>query len=1421
MKRRTVLTCLIALLGGVAGNSQPQMEYHVDHLSVEDGLPHVDVMDILEDEKGFLWIATLSGLCQYDGYRVKVFRLDDQEAPDRNRCNSMALDKSNRLWLGTQGGLVVFDIMSAREHKVRIREHYWEFIGEHDVQIRLLDSEGYLWITVDGQLLRLRTEGSQVLEVENMSGIIRFPGRPVISSMLEDRSSLYWIATDQGIFQIRKKDGHFVPGDHYHMDSERFAMSSNNVNSLVMDPEGNVVAGTIKAATVFFVDMEAEPEAYVREVKELGIETRLMNRQKDLERFNKVWQLRSAQVDSRGIFWFATDGGILRLEADSLYGEYRYSFFGKSESQFSSLNSETINMLFVNREDCLFAGTYGGGVNFFDTRQKRIFWLRKDFEKPDESLKENVIRSIEEDASGNLLIGTQNGGLDFYDLKTGQVTHVDLGVRPEDGASRNTVRALKLEKDRYLWIGTINELLCYDLRQNRIRELPVEVREATSLEHGYITDIQVDGFGNLWISAWYGGIFRCIRNGQDPLSFTRVDRISTSGDINSICITEDKREVMAGSRQCLIHFRLQPDGEVESYRVYSTFQEDGQGPGADFIWDIVPLEKDLYYLGSIGKGLMKLDMRKKDGRTPASFYLEQVPLPERYQLRDVEAILKDENNNLWLAGKSLFFFDTGREELVGYDFDKATFGNIFKVGAAHRGASGRLYFGGIRGVSMFYPGEVDPNRRKPQIQLTDLFVHNIPIMPGLEDRGGPILERSLAFTDAVSLRHDQNDFTLGFSAMQFQNPGKSGYRYMLEGYDRDWKYMSGETPMVSYSNLKYRKYRFLVEASNNDGLWSESPSTLEITVHPPWWRSRLAIVIYFLCIVMVVFGIYFNQRRFYEMKHALALSDMEKQKREELHQMKLRFFTDISHEIRTPISLILAPMEELRSGDKGNVRRNRIYGVIEKNARKLLRLTNELIEFRKLESNAFHLKTAFLELNGLLRAVHEQFLPLAANRDIELSFEGSDDYIKSWFDAYVIERIVTNLLSNALKYTGKGGSVGIRLVKGRVDRLAGDDWPHVTIGEMDEDLPRASVLVRDDGEGIQEGDLFHIFERFYHREDRQKEYGGSGIGLAIVQNLVHLHRARMQVWSRKEEGTVFLLELPLSEELSAFADNPEEGAEGRSDRGVVDLVSEEGFAMMPVEYVEKYRNTRLMIVEDEDDLRSYLEARLSPGFIVRSFSRAGDALAVMEEFAPDLVISDIMMPGMNGFDFCRSIKEGKDTCHLPVILLSARTAGNDLVEGAESLADLYITKPFEMKCLLASIHGLLENRRKILEMQKENIRRPHGNVTRNEKDKELIDQIIRIISVNLTNPSFSVDFLAEEIGIGRTKLYKQIREITGFTLGELIRDVKMKRAVQLMLTTDSKIAEVALEVGISSNFFYSMFKDYYGMTPSEYLKRNS
>ena len=211
----------------------------------------------------------------------------------------------------------------------------------------------------------------------------------------------------------------------------------------------------------------------------------------------------------------------------------------------------------------------------------------------------------------------------------------------------------------------------------------------------------------------------------------------------------------------------------------------------------------------------------------------------------------------------------------------------------------------------------------------------------------------------------------------------------------------------------------------------------------------------------------------------------------------------------------------------------------------------------------------------------------------------------------------------------------------------------------------------------------------------------------------------------------------------------------------------------------------------------------------------------MEEFAPDLVISDIMMPGMNGFDFCRSIKEGKDTCHLPVILLSARTAGDDLVEGAESLADLYITKPFEMKYLLACINGLLENRKKILEKLKDNIHSHYGKVTRNEKDKELIDQIIRIISANLTNPSFSVDFLAEEIGIGRTKLYKQIKEITGFTLGELIRDVKMKRAVQLMLTTDSKIAEVALEVGISPNFFYSMFKDYYGMTPSEYLKKNS
>jgi len=893
---------------------QADFIYHIDHLSGGNGLPHIDVSDIIEDEKGFIWIATLSGLSKFDGYQVQSFHMGTHGGQDKNRCNSLVQGQDQMLWVGTEGGLCNFNLETEQELPLLIRDPNWQFISEESVDLHLCDKEGNLWISVKQLLLRLEISSGEVVGVQNLTSIFSGANPLYINDVAEDENHNFWVGTNFGLYQIVKNQGGFRLHHHLSSTSGPARLDEEYISSLDFDRHGNLVAGSIRQLAIIFLSDSEQGLSYPDSARILDIPGWMENHGKNLGHLQKLEHIKSSARDSKNNWWFSTDIGILKFNSDSTYSEYEFSLLSKSESRANSLNSEVISMLFINREDCLFAGTYGGGVNYFDTRQKEIYWLGKDIEHPDGSLSENIVRSIAEDSKQNLWIGTQNGGLNFYESRTGRITSYDLGISSM-GKKRNNIRALKLELDRYLWVGTINEVYCFDTHRELVMDLAREVSRELMVNHGYVSDIEIDSFNNLWISTWGEGLFYCNREATDPFGFRGILHMSSKGKgitffandfTNSVCITPENSSVMIGSRKGLVHFSLDEEGHISSYRHYSTRRDSGSKNKYDFIWDIVPAGDGLYYIGSIGQGLLKLDMNKFNQSEGGIPYLETVHLPEAYQLTDIEAILKDGEGNLWLAGKSLYFFDTKREAMLAYDFDKAIFGNNFKVGASCRGASGMLYFGGIKGVSMLHPEQVVPNTYIPRVQLTGIKVHNNPVIPGLAISGKVIIDRSMAYIDKLTLNHQHNDFSISFSSLQFQNPEKIWYKYKLEGYDREWKSTLGSMPEANYSNLKFGRYKFIVHASNNDGEWSYEPRILNVYVKPPWWKSKVALISYIWIIIMLIVGIYYNQSRFYRMKHDLAISNIEKEKSEELHQLKLRFFTDISHEFRTPISLILA-----------------------------------------------------------------------------------------------------------------------------------------------------------------------------------------------------------------------------------------------------------------------------------------------------------------------------------------------------------------------------------------------------------------------------------------------------------------------------------------------------------------------------------
>ncbi|WP_460503001.1 ATP-binding protein, partial [Hymenobacter agri] len=826
----------------------------------------------------------------------------------------------------------------------------------------------------------------------------------------------------------------------------------------------------------------------------------------------------------------------------------------------------------------------------------------------------------------------------------------------------------------------------------------------------------------------------------------------------------------------------------------------------NYVWPVLLGEQGALWIGTIGGGLHQLTTDAQ-GRDVLHSY--RADLPET----DVESLLPDDAGNLWVGGTGLYRFTPATRRYLRYDVADGLQSNAFKIGAAARGADGTLFFGGINGITYFQPAAIQANPYPPVVQLTGLRIANQPVAVGQPFNGRRVLAGPLSEPQTVTIKPGENDFSVDFVALNYTNPQKDHYAYRLLGYNDTWVRPGPGQRTASFTNLPPGRYTLQVKADNGEGVWAKAPATMTFEVLAPWYKTGWAYLLY----AAALLGAVVLYRRFemskQELRNKLTLEQFQAEKEKELTNLKLGFFTNVSHELRTPLTLILGPMEEI-IGAHGPVSglRDKVL-LMHKQTRKLLDLVNQLLDFRKVESGHVPLRASYGNAVQFIADIFSVFRQQAAERRLTYTLDVPDEPVQLYFDRSKLEIILTNLLANAFKYTPEGGQLTVAAT------VVGSPGGEAVFrnGELAGNFLEINVV--DTGVGIRAEELDRIFDPYYQASHTDTlRMTGTGIGLSLVRQFAERHGGSIHVASEVGAGTTFRLRLPFGQAHLQRGDVLSEAEQLELEALPAPAPDDLFLTNEPLTLATL---PRLLVVEDNDEVRQYLQQLFAADFEI---SLAADGLEGWDKALaelPDLVISDVMMPRSDGLELCRKLKQHPKTAHIPVLLLTARTAALHEVEGFELGADDYVSKPFNPLVLQAKAAALLRNRGKLREFYQRQLLLEPTEIVIADADRTFLEQAMRAVEQRLDDPAFGVQVLASDLCLSQSVLYRRIKQITGQTTVEFIRDVRMKRAAQLLTSTQLRITEVAEQVGVEDvKYFRKTFQKIYGMAPSEYAKQH-
>ncbi|WP_316823920.1 two-component regulator propeller domain-containing protein [Pedobacter miscanthi] len=1336
-----------------------------NYLTVDEGLSHTDANDIAQDNKGFIWIATYFGISRYDGYAIKKFYNTNEPVHNafKNRVRSICSDENGRLWLGTEDGLQCFDPKAERYLDFK---HLAKYVAPPIT--KLVKPQGDKLYALTGNILRVyKISGDSILEDR-----LSMPRGTFFSDFFFYKSVLYltgnnglWALDQDNIFKKIAVAGIPTALSHIFIDSQGNFLLSDNNNVFLALKEQNLKLHKSFAGN-----------GSIRDIRQGG------------------------QMD----YWVNTGAALLRLDKD-------LNFIQKvdNESSLNGLNSRSLEKIFIDRSQCLWVCSFGGGINYCDLNQKLFYTIRRTRGEAN-SLSGNHIRSILEDGN-KLYIGTTANGLNLYNFATKRYTYYNTANSAVKLKS-DMVICLTFDREHNLWVGGGAGI---DILKPGGRAL-WKPKGYEKFPKYVIETLSMDCYGNIWFGNHansFGVIWKDDKGVYqvkyyDEGYFILTDESKPQMFISS---TNGLKRVLFDERGNIIHtFRYRASSGTNSLT-------------SDYIYPVCKQADGIYWIGTIGGGLNRLTVNLKTNAYTIKRYGTKNGI-----FNDIESMEIDHAGNIWMGENGLLRFDPKTEKLIRYDKNDGMQGNSFKNNASFKGADGRLYFGGINGLNYFYPNQIRLSKIEAMPVLTDILINNQK--PGLiaSDSLKNSIKEAISYAHDLELSHLQNNFIISFSSMDYANPLKCKYRYKLIGFDKEWRYTDGHNPTAAYSNLNYSNYKFALEATNIDGIWGKSKAELNITVIPPWWKSDLAKALYSILAISGLAGIYVYQSRWHLLKREIELRAVNEQKREEMHQQRtelyqqqLQFFTNISHEFRTPLTLILGPLEQLVSKNKYTELSNS-YQLMLRNTKRLMNLLSELMNFKKTLDNIIKLNVQPLAIRDFYTGLASEFQELANGKDINfklIDHTGTKqaERLVGLFDKPILEKILFNLLNNAFKYTEAGGEVSFEVFFDLEQYKPSFKNEFQLLNKDYRAKKYIYFAVGDTGIGIS-GDAIHkIFDRYYRISRDQL---GSGIGLALVKSLTQLHKGDIYLYSERYKGTEIIVGIPWGEENYAEA-------------GVTSLEGDLAPQLEPVDNSilipllletnhdrEDLRNKkRILIVDDNEELRFFLRQTFEKHFYIYEAANGLEGLEIAIEQVPDLIVSDVMMPVMDGITFCKSVKEQFEISHIPFIILSAKDTLGSKVEGMESGADYYFGKPLNMELLFLTVQNIIEQGEKLKQRYSRGYLVEAKELVRTEKDKEFLQKILDVIEENIQDPNLDVDYLCRYLCISRTKLYQKIKGVSDLSVGEFIRTIRLKKAINIMTHEDVSMTEVVDRIGLqSSSNFARAFKNHYGQSPMQFIK---
>lgn len=1370
----------------VSGQNHPDF----DVLSIDDGFTSSRANALIQDRAGYIWVGTWNGLNRYDGYECVVFQPDnrDVQSLSNREITSLIENRQGLIWIGTTSGLNCYN----------------PFLGQFTVIpfdtriIALLeDRKQQLWVG---------TEGNGLYLVDQITGEKQqYLAGEWINAIYEDSRNEFWLATNNGLVNFDRESHSYKRYFRRQSLKNEQELSHLQVNSLVESDNGQLWAGLYTGGLVritFNNDKDSLKFDFYREGD-------------SPERINQLY------YDQFGNLWIGSWGAGLYLlnskEQQKAPDQARFIRYQVDVNDpYSIAGNDYISSIFVDRSGTLWvgsslinlAGVGNQGVERVNTRQihdgKIVnHWIRN----ISADRRENIWLSSSDglfvlDRENKTLLSSQEFNADFCQFIGKNYSSVSVSSVLPDFCGLNLVATEDLG------------LLTFGYQSSGELSMNYKIRYHTESVPGLIDNrlsvlTPSRKYPNVvWIGTSYSGLIK----GEYIDGRFRFSTYQSGSEENSL--SNNTIRVIAEDRQGLVWIGTQHglncfNPETGSFSRYLFSIADSCTLNDNVINAIFEDSEGDLWIGSNG-GLNR-KMISPEGKVRFRSY------PDREWIGNqiIMNILEDAHSGLWLGIYNGIIRFNKQFEKIDFEYFDKTYQRIKILNnTSYRDENGRFLLGGGTGFLRFHPDSIMKCSKPPVVRITDLLLFNkeVPVNQPIEGR--VVLKQAISYTDSLVFTHKQSVITFVFSAMDFRSADKVKYAYRLEGYDKDWNQV-GERNTATYTGIPPGEYRFMVKACNTQGLWSDEPKVLFIKIMPPFWKTILAYCVYGLMVVGLLY--FFKRYSIIQIKEKskLMLEKVQYEKEHELNELKVHFYTNITHEFRTPLTLILGPLQEMLEQKQhfGTYARN--LELISRNANRLLRLINQLMEFRKVEKGKTELLLQEVDVVLLLVEMVDSFQNLADSKKIDFTLQYTEPSIQVWLDRDKFDKIMFNLLSNAFKFTDEGGKITIRA--GNIKGSVPEDGCYIE--------------VEDNGMGIPAGKMNQIFERFYQVNQKSTQSTG-GIGLYLSKAFIELHHGTIELESEEGKGSCFRIVLPYNPETKTngavagrVGNSPESG-------GIVEWISskedeDEGRIGQPETDLKEETdgeqgNSRsvVLLVEDDLDMNEFIVNSLSPSFKIKSTYNGREALEVARRINPDLVVSDIMMPEMDGLELGRLLQSDINTSHIPILYLTAKVTRENELEGLRAGAVDYIGKPFNMSTLKLKIVNILARQAAQRErFHKVTLLEPE-NITLSSLDEQFLKDAVAAVNNHLDDPDFDVEKLSIAIGLSQNQTYRKIKALTGQTAKEFIRNQRLKTAANLLLQKKRSVSEIIYMVGFSSpSYFTRCFREYFGVTPTEYIER--